>query len=168
MDSFFDSLIPLLILLFYLFSGFTRKKQEEQPTAKEPSYPQPEDEPPTLREEIRRRFQERARETEGESEFFEPSTTLEEPKSESFVEEEEHLFPQQEKIDALGRKAADIKMAAERLATPTPNRKLRSINLSNLRERLRNPESLREAIVLMEVLGTPISLRRPHEGQGTG
>ena len=167
MESLFDSLIPLLILLVYLFSGLTRKKKEEQPPAKEPSYPQPEDEPPTLREEIRRRFQERAREIEEESELLEPASPLEELKTEFFTEEEEHLLPQQEKIDALGSKAADIKIAAERLASHTQKRKQPSINLSNLRKRLRNPESIREAIVLMEVLGTPISLRRPLEGQGT-
>jgi len=163
MDSLFDSLIPLLLILFYLFSGFSRKKQKDTPPAKEPSYPQPEDEPPTLREEIRRRFEERARQLEEENEPPQPQELpFDEPVPVPFAEEEETLLVQRERMTELRRQVAEIKSAKHPTAPPR-SRVPHSRNLAHLRQRLRHPKAVAEAIVLMEILGTPVGLRKPHE-----
>ena len=164
MESLFDSIIPLLLILFYLFGGLFRKKKKGDPPASEPSYPQPEDEPPSLREEIRRRFQERARRVQEEIEPSPiPSPTFDESAPELASEEQKTLVAQRKRLAELRNKVADIK---RNRGFPAPTAKSKkashSPNRARLKQRLSDPKAIGEAIVLMEILGTPVGLRKPH------
>ena len=79
-----------------------------------------------------------------------------------FAEEEETLLVQRERMTELRRQVAEIKSAKHPTDTPR-SRAAHSRNLAHLRQRLRHPKAVAEAIVLMEILGTPVGLRKPHE-----
>ena len=173
MDSLFDSIIPLLIILFYLFGNVFRKKGQETdpPPPTEPSYPQPDDEPRSLREEIRRRFEERARqlreETEPEQveqlpvEPEEPAEPVVQPAVTSGSSVEATLRAQRARLAGVHRKAVEIKGGPA--STKMPQERDAQAVYSSIRHRLRSPKAVSEAIVLMEILGTPVGLRKPGE-----
>ena len=172
MDSLFDSIVPLLIILFYLFGNFFKKKEkkEDAPSPGEPAYPQPDDQPASLREEIRRRFEERARQEQGEIENelnaelsleLEPSLLHE---TQSTKPLETVLNAQQKKLDDLQRKAADIKNQAYRKPWGPQGEEGPTFSATTeIKQRLRSPKALGEAVLLMEVLGKPVGLRKPDE-----
>lgn len=171
MDSLFDSIIPLLIILFYLFGSVFRKKGKDKktPPPTEPSYPQPEDEPRSLREEIRRRFQERARQLQGETEpeLPGPAPTQPEPVAQpeptSVSSEEATLLAHRTRLEELRRKAVDIKNQQPSIKSPQEWGRPVLPTSTITRKRLRSPKAVSEAIVLMEVLGTPVGLRKSGE-----
>ena len=167
MDSLFDSIIPLLIILFYLFGNVFRKKgkDKEAPPPTEPSYPQPEDEPQSLREEIRRRFEERARQLRGETEPEPPPPSPDldpvlQPEPPSVSPVEATLLAQRTRLDELRRTAVDIKSQQTSTKDPYEWSRAASSTSAAIRRRLNSRQTVREAIVLMEVLGTPVSLRK--------
>ena len=171
MDSLFDSIIPLLIILFYLFGNVFRKKgkDKETPPPTEPSYPQPEDEPRSLREEIRRRFQERARQLRGETEPELPGPAPTEPEPVAQLEPtsvssmEATQLAHRARLEELQQKAVDIKNHQPSIKSPQEWGRPVLPTSTIIRERLRSPKAVSEAIVLMEVLGTPVGLRKPGE-----
>ncbi len=169
MDSLFDSIIPLLIILFYLFGNVFRKKgkDKETPPPTEPSYPQPDDEPRSLREEIRRRFEERARQLGGETESeqvvplpVEPEPVAQ-PAATSGSSVEATLRAHRARLAEVHRKAAEIK-GSQPASTKMPREwgAPTVFTHASIRGRLRSPTAASEAIVLMEILGTPVGLRK--------
>ena len=162
MDSLFDSIIPLLIVLFYLFGSFFRKKTKEgrEPTQTEPAYPQPEVESDDLRDEIRRRFEERAG-------VFQPELVVEEPPPPVPVHPsvEEALLAQRERHKKIKAEVANVKKGKGAYArTDSVHRGTQTHSLSrSVRTRLNSPLATREAIVLMEVLGTPVGIKQMEE-----
>tara|TARA_B100001123_G_scaffold422517_1_gene531537 strand:- start:24588 stop:25100 length:513 start_codon:yes stop_codon:yes gene_type:complete len=165
MDSLFDSIIPLLIVLFYLFGSFFRKKttEEKESTQTEPAYPQPEEESDDLRDEIRRRFQEKA-------EVFQPELVVEEPPTSVPVHPsvEETLLAQRERHKKIQAEVANVKKGKGTHARiDSMRRDIPSHSLSrSVRTRLNSPLATREAIVLMEVLGTPVGIKQMEEEAG--
>ena len=167
MESLFDGLIPLLIILFYLFGNVFRKKGEkEAPPPAAPSYPQPEDESPSLREEIRRRFEERARQLRGEAE---PELPVQQPTEPEPLEQvappspssvDATLRDQEARLEEVHRKATAIRQEKPQFPTHMSEKKGTDASVS-IRSRLRSPKAVSEAIVLMEVLGPPVGLRKP-------
>lgn len=169
MDSLFDSIVPLLIILFYLFGNFFKKKEkkDDAPSPAEPAYPQPEDQPTSLREEIRRRFEERAwqaqEETEPNAELpleLEPPLLLEPTSTDPL---ESVLSAQQKKLEDLQRKAAAIKNQSSRDPWELKVKGGAMFATTGIQKRLRSPKALGETFLLMEVLGTPAGLRKPGE-----
>ena len=161
MDSLFDSIIPLLIVLFYLFGSFFRKKTKEQnePVQAEPDYPQPEEQSDELRDEIRRRFAERAGQFQTEPVLDAPPPVAPLPPS-----VEQTLLAQRKKLKQTQEKAAKIKSGMDVYATSRSGRSDSEFAISGaVRERLRSAVSTREAIVLMEVLGTPVGIKQLEE-----
>ncbi len=161
MDSLFDSIIPLLILLLYLFGSFFRKKtkEENQPTPTEPAYPQPEEHADELRDEIRRRFADRASQ-------FQPEPVLEAPPpvAPSPQSVEQTLLAQRKKLKQTQEKAARIKSGKDAYASSSSRRPDSNFSVSRaVWKRLRSPVATREAIVLMEVLGTPVGIKQLEE-----
>ncbi len=170
MDSLFDSIIPLLIILFYLFGNVFRKKgKKEAPPPTEPSYPQPDDQPPSLREEIRRRFEERARQLRGESEPeppapAEPEPVVVQPEPNRVSSVEATLRAQRARLTEVHRKAAEIKGGQPTSARMPQEGGVPTVfTHASIRGRLRSPKAVSEAIVLMEILGTPVGLRKSGE-----
>lgn len=163
MDSLFDSIIPLLIVLFYLFGSFFRKKTTEgkEPPQTEPAYPQSEEESDDLRDEIRRRFEERAG-------VFQPELVVEEPPPTSVPVHpsvEETLLAQRERHKQIQAEVANVKKGKGTHARiDSMRRDIPSHSLSrSVRTRLNSPLATREAIVLMEVLGTPVGIKQMEE-----
>lgn len=176
MDSIFDNLLPLLLILAYIFSSvFRKKKEEDEPAPTAPSHPIPDDETDSLREEIKRRFQERAGQLQEESDptYSDESPPVPVPQptppvknvSLSYQYDSGKAFLlQQARLTELRRKTAEIYSVRQAHAdTPYGIRVSRPSVKAMFMKHLGSPKSLREAIILMEILGPPISLRKSGE-----
>ena len=177
MDSIFDNLLPLLLILAYFLSTVFRKKSEEDEDAPTtPSYPSPDDESDSLREEIKRRFQERADQWEEESDrtYSDEPPVVPVSQTPLLTEDDSHsseydsdkaFLLQQARLSELKRKAAEIQRNQPAPANAPYGRRVvhRKYSHANLRKCLRSSQSLSEAIILMEILGPPLSLRKSGE-----
>ncbi|MFP6901957.1 MAG: hypothetical protein VCA36_13500 [Opitutales bacterium] len=175
MDSIFDNLLPLLLILAYFFSTVFRKKKgkDDTPPAT-PSYPSPDDEPDSLREEIKRRFQERSRQLQEEIEPTSstgppvpapvPSSPVEDVSPSIAYDSDKALRSQQARMKELHRKAAENnRIQPAHADSPFGSGDAPQPAHAKFRKRLRSSKSLREAIILMEILGPPLSLCKSGE-----
>jgi len=173
MESLFDSLLPLLILLFYLFGNvFRKKKKDKEPQSTEPSYPQPDDQPVSLREEIRRRFEERSRQLhegrEAETDApLQPADNQEAllPVEPPVSSTEATLRSQHERLEELQRKTDEVwRLPSSRgISSQQDDRSAIWSSVGGIKARLRSPRAIREAVLLREILGTPMALRKSGE-----
>ena len=177
MDSIFDNFLPLLLILAYFFSTVFRKKNEEEEAAPTtPSYPSPDDESDSLREEIKRRFQERGDQWEEESDptysdeppavpVSQPSHLTEDDSHSSEYDSDKAFLLQQARLTELKRQAAEVQRSQPTPANLPYGRAVvhRKYSHANLRKHFRSSQSLSEAIILMEILGPPLSLRKSGE-----
>lgn len=180
-DIQFDSLIILLLVLASLFGRLFKKKDENAPSPPSPRQPREgsdsdevEEDTPELRD-VLRDFWEKSR-AMGEQEYQRQQQSIEEIPEESLVPSPPPIltvkdptpapppiaqqetsnqvaYRQKGETDHLGAETKNLKAFEQSSGKTNPLAK-------SIVKDLQSPDSLRKALVLREILGPPVSLRK--------